>query len=112
MASPKTQGPTSFNFPGKTKYGTVGCAVPGVRVELADGNDQDGREIIVKGRNVFLGYYKDQEATDATLVDGWLHSGDLGKMIPMGSSPSSAERRKSSSPRVGRISHLKISRRH
>jgi long-chain acyl-CoA synthetase len=73
-------GPTSFNLPGKTKYGSVGPAVPGVQVQLADGNDKDGREIIVKGRNVFLGYYKDKEATDSTLIDGWLYSGDLGKI--------------------------------
>ena len=36
-------------------------------------------KILVRGENVFLGYYKDQEATDQTLVDGWLHSGDLGR---------------------------------
>ncbi len=67
-------GPTTFNQPGATKFGSVGPAIPGVSVKLTD-ND----EIIVKGRNVFLGYYKDQEATDATLKDGWMYSGDLGK---------------------------------
>jgi long-chain acyl-CoA synthetase len=67
-------GPTSFNAPGKTKIGTVGPAFPGVEVKIAD----DG-EILVKGRNVFAGYYKDPAATDETLVDGWLHSGDLGE---------------------------------
>jgi long-chain acyl-CoA synthetase len=73
-------GPTTFNLPGKTKYGSVGPAVPGVQVKFAEGNEKDGREIIVKGRNVFLGYYKDKEATDSTLIDGWLYSGDLGKV--------------------------------
>ena len=67
-------GPTSFNAPGKTKIGTVGPAFPGVEVKIAD----DG-EILIKGRNVFAGYYKDPEATDETLIDGWLHSGDLGE---------------------------------
>jgi len=72
-------GPTTFNLPGKTKFGSVGPAVPGVQVALAEGSDEDGKEIIVKGRNVFLGYYKDEDATNATLIDGWLYSGDLGK---------------------------------
>lgn len=73
-------GPTTFNVPGKTKYGSVGPAVPGVQVKLAEGSDEEGREIIVKGKNVFLGYYKDKDATDSTLIDGWLYSGDLGKI--------------------------------
>ncbi len=66
-------GPTSFNVPGRTKFGTVGPAYPGVDVQIAE----DG-EIKVKGRNVFLGYYKDEAATKETLQDSWLLSGDLG----------------------------------
>jgi long-chain acyl-CoA synthetase len=66
-------GPTSFNTPTRYRFGSVGPALPGVEVKIA----QDD-EIMVKGPNVFLGYYKDKEATDATLSDGWLHSGDLG----------------------------------
>ena len=66
-------GPTTFNVPGQTRFGTVGPAVPDVEVQTAD----DG-EIIVRGPNVFKGYYKDEEATNSTLIDGWLHSGDLG----------------------------------
>jgi long-chain acyl-CoA synthetase len=67
-------GPTSFNLPGRTKIGSVGPAIPGVEVKIAE----DG-EILVKGKNVFMGYYKEKQATDETLIDGWLHSGDLGK---------------------------------
>lgn len=67
-------GPTTFNFPGRTRIGSVGIPVDGVDVKLADDD-----EIIVRGPNVFKGYYKDREATDASLIDGWLHSGDLGK---------------------------------
>ena len=67
-------GPTSFNVPGRTKFGSVGPPYPNVEVQIAD----DG-EILVRGDNVFMGYYKDEEATNETLVDGWLHSGDLGE---------------------------------
>ncbi|MEQ9652966.1 MAG: AMP-binding protein, partial [Sandaracinaceae bacterium] len=67
-------GPTSFNLTGRTKFGSVGPALPGVEVKIAD----DG-EIVVRGPNVFLGYFKDEKATNETLEDGWLHSGDLGR---------------------------------
>ncbi len=69
-------GPTTFNMPapGQTRLGTAGRLIPGVEVKLAE----DG-EILVKGDNVFQGYYKDPEATAATLRDGWLHSGDVGE---------------------------------
>ncbi|MEW6474875.1 MAG: long-chain fatty acid--CoA ligase [Actinomycetota bacterium] len=67
-------GPTSFNVPGRTKFGTVGPPFPGVEVKIAS----DG-EILVRGRNVFAGYAKDPEATAEVLSDGWLHSGDLGE---------------------------------
>jgi long-chain acyl-CoA synthetase len=67
-------GPTTFNVPGKTRFGTVGPPYPGVEVKIAD----DG-EIIVRGRNVFAGYAKDPETTAEALADGWLHTGDLGE---------------------------------
>ena len=67
-------GPTTFNVPGRTKFGTVGPPFPGVEVKIAS----DG-EILVRGRNVFAGYAKDPEATAETLHDGWLHTGDLGE---------------------------------
>lgn len=66
-------GPTSLNIPGAAKLGSVGRPIPGVKVKIAD----DG-EILVSGPNVFLGYYKDQEATDEVLKNGWLYSGDVG----------------------------------
>ncbi len=72
-------GPTSFNTPQRTKIGTVGPALPGVEVKIGG----DG-EVLVRGPNVFMGYLKDPEATNATLEDGWLHSGDLGSVDEQG----------------------------
>jgi long-chain acyl-CoA synthetase len=69
-------GPTSLNVPGKTRFGSVGPIIPGVQVRI----EPDG-EILVKGPNVFMGYYKEPEATQETLTDdGWLRSGDLGEI--------------------------------
>jgi long-chain acyl-CoA synthetase len=68
-------GPTSITRPGNNKVGTVGPPIPGVTVRFAD----DG-EIQVKGPNVFLGYFKEPQATADALIDGWLCSGDLGKL--------------------------------
>ncbi|GEM70099.1 AMP-dependent synthetase [Sphingobacterium mizutaii NBRC 14946 = DSM 11724] len=55
------------------RIGTVGLAVKYVEIKLAD----DG-EILVKGPNVMQGYYKNKEETDKTIIDGWLHTGDIG----------------------------------
>ncbi len=68
-------GLATINMPGKTEYGTTGPLFPGIDVRIAD----DG-EILVRGKNVFLGYFKDETATSADLKDGWLHSGDLGEI--------------------------------
>jgi len=66
-------GPSTFNQPGRTRFGTVGPPYPGADVEIAD----DG-EVMVRGGNVFMGYYRDPVATSDCLDDGWLASGDLG----------------------------------
>ncbi len=68
-------GPTSCNLTGRTKIGSVGPPIPGAQVKIAE----DG-EILIKGPNVFLGYYKDPQATAEALKDGWLCSGDLGAL--------------------------------
>ncbi len=73
-------GPTTFNLKHATRFGTVGVPMRGVKVVIAE----DG-EILVKGPNVFLGYYADEEATRQALdADGFLHSGDLGAFDAQG----------------------------
>lgn len=59
--------------PNGRKFGTVGKVIKNVEVKIAE----DG-EILFKGDNVMLGYYKNQEATDGVIKDGWLHTGDIG----------------------------------
>lgn len=67
-------GPTTFNQIGKIRFGTVGTAVPGMELVIAD----DG-EVLARGANVFVGYYKDPDATaEALSPEGWMHTGDLG----------------------------------
>jgi long-chain acyl-CoA synthetase len=57
------------------KFGTVGRALPGVECRIAE----DG-ELLIKGANIFQGYYKDAEKSFGTIADGWLHTGDLAKI--------------------------------
>jgi long-chain acyl-CoA synthetase len=58
---------------GDIKFDTVGHPIPGTEVKIAE----DG-EILTRSPSVFLGYYKNPEATEKTLIDGWLYSGDKG----------------------------------
>ncbi|MFD5215229.1 AMP-dependent synthetase/ligase [Microbacterium sp. NPDC058345] len=69
----ETTAPATVNLADKSKIGTVGPALPGVGVRLAD----DG-EIEVKGINVFKEYWNNPEATAAAFDDGWFKTGDIG----------------------------------
>ncbi|GAA2607797.1 long-chain fatty acid--CoA ligase [Actinomadura fulvescens] len=64
----------SLNAQGRRRFGTVGRPIPGVEVRIAT----DG-EVVVRGANLFAGYHHNEAATAEVLVDGWLHTGDLGE---------------------------------
>ena len=70
----ETTGPMTFS-PERPKIGTVGRGCHGMEVTIAE----DG-EVICRGGNVFLGYFKQPDKTAETIVDGWLHSGDIGEI--------------------------------
>jgi long-chain acyl-CoA synthetase len=71
----ETSTAATISSPEDFKVGTIGKPFPGCEVKIAE----DG-EILVKGPNVFQGYHKNPEATAETIVDGWLHTGDIGEI--------------------------------
>jgi long-chain acyl-CoA synthetase len=76
----------SFNHPDRErKPGSIGTPIEGVEMKVVDDDGQevdqgDVGEIVIKGHNVMNGYWKRDEATAETIVDGWLHTGDIGKV--------------------------------
>jgi long-chain acyl-CoA synthetase len=66
---------STISTPEDHKFGTVGRALPGVELKIAD----DG-EILIKGPNIFKGYYKMEDKSFGAIEDGWLHTGDLGSI--------------------------------
>ena len=63
----------TMNYIGNNKIGSVGKAFPGTEVKLAENG-----EVLIKGDHVMKGYYKNSQATSETIIDGWLHTGDVG----------------------------------
>lgn len=74
--SPLVAGNTDFF----QKDDSCGLPIPNVEYKIESPNDEGVGEIIVKGPNVMLGYYEDEEKTKQTIIDGWFHTGDLGKI--------------------------------
>ena len=64
------------NLPGKYRFGSVGLPLPGVEFKLAE----DDNEVLLKSRGVMRGYYNLPDVTSDTLEDGWLRTGDIGKV--------------------------------
>ena len=61
----------------ETRYGSIGRLFPSLEGKIIEPNEQGIGELAVKGPSVMLGYYQNEEATNETIVDGWLHTGDL-----------------------------------
>ena len=74
--SPLVAGNTDFF----QKDDSAGLPIPNVEYKIDSPNEEGVGEIIVKGPNVMLGYYEDEEKTKQTIIDGWFHTGDLGKI--------------------------------
>lgn len=71
----ETAAATTVNTRSERRLGSVGRPLPGTDVAIGP----DG-EVLLRGAHVFAGYHRDPAATEATVVDGWLHSGDLGRL--------------------------------
>ena len=65
----------TLNYHGNNKIGSVGKAIVDTEIKIAS----DG-EVLIRGDHVMKGYYKNKEATDETIIDGWLHTGDVGEI--------------------------------
>ncbi|MFI3332458.1 MAG: AMP-binding protein [Rikenellaceae bacterium] len=75
----------SSNTASKHKFGTSGVLVKPLDIKILDNDGKElpvgeKGEIVVRGENVMLGYWKNEEATAETIKDGWLHTGDMGYM--------------------------------
>src|SRR3954454_9453384 len=75
MTETSTSATVNRPHAGEFRFGSVGKPQKNVEVKIAD----DG-EVLIKGPNIFQGYYKNEKATKETLEDGWLHTGDIGRL--------------------------------
>ncbi|MFH1269761.1 MAG: AMP-binding protein [Candidatus Omnitrophota bacterium] len=70
----------TLNPPDKIKLGSAGKAIPDVEIKILDPDKRGAGEVLIKGPNVMLGYFKHPEWTKGVIKDGWFHSGDIGYM--------------------------------
>ena len=70
----------SVNSPKRRKLGSVGRPLKGVTVRIEDKDENGNGEILVQGPNVMLGYYQNEEATNAVIKDNWFYTGDIGHL--------------------------------
>lgn len=74
----------SLNLSRDREFASIGLPIPCCEIQLDSMNADGEGEICVKGANVMAGYYRDPEATQAAVQDGWFHTGDLGYMNDRG----------------------------
>jgi len=74
--SPISLGNREYNY----RHGALGMEFPGVKVKLSDVDEKGIGEILIKGDNVMLGYFNNEEATNEVIKDGWFYSGDLARV--------------------------------
>ena len=77
----ETTAGATLNYPNNNRIGSVGKALEGTGLRIADPNEKGEGEIQFNGRHIMAGYYRNEQATAETMTeDGWLKSGDLGKI--------------------------------
>ena len=69
----------TLNRPGKAKPESIGFPIPDVEIKLENPDERGVGELVAKGPNIMMGYYKNPQATSLSIQDGWLYTGDLAR---------------------------------